>query len=470
MQCMEPLQTNAPIQPRPLGCTIPLTPAQMSMWVGMLNSGARFSQLRAAATSVRILGPLDVSVFHGCIEALVLRHESLRTRVLVERGVPRQVVSDGYENQFEFVDISRASPTSNENEAASFAQSFIDADIDLSKGPLFEAKLIRLSAHEHVLVLGLDHMVGDGTSYAILSNEVWALYKKEMGHDALSLPALPVQFGDYAVWLQRTQGAWLEQCAAYWKERLSGIPPGCFTGLQASNGVKAPVREMLRFPLGNALTGMLREIAHKSRTLLSSVVLAVYVATLARWCNQEDVLVSFASHGRTGHAALAGMIGSLAHGIYLRVRVTGQHTFLDLILDVCFEIRNAIQHRDHGRVSQLISSSVADASYNWVSAAWASGEQKKGTTGQVGSMEAPLQLRPFPLQQRALRSEGGPKLLVAPCDNGDEIVVFVWHRADILEYSVVARFCLFFRHVASQLSQNPLSSLNSKGLSYEPLG
>src|SRR6202000_2033096 len=104
------------------------------------------------------------------------------------------------------------------------AQQFADEPIDLSVGPVFEAALLRISVREHVLILLLDHIVSDAASWGILSKEIWTSYSQAAHGQSSLLPNLSVQFPDYAVWQQRTHGAWLRKHEAYWRGHLSGAP------------------------------------------------------------------------------------------------------------------------------------------------------------------------------------------------------------------------------------------------------
>jgi NRPS condensation-like uncharacterized protein len=151
---------------------------------------------RMCASAVRIRGPLDAGLLQASIGTVVRRHDSLRTRFTTSAGVTTQRVErfDGYD--LNVIDLSGMPGAEAEREAKRLAQEFQDQKIDLCVGPVFEARLFKLSLHDHVLVLLVDHMVSDGVSNAILGQEIWRSYDAAVCREPPSLPPLPVQFAD----------------------------------------------------------------------------------------------------------------------------------------------------------------------------------------------------------------------------------------------------------------------------------
>ncbi|MFP2903378.1 condensation domain-containing protein, partial [Corallococcus sp. 4LFB] len=140
----------------------PLSFAQQRLWfLDQLQPGSAFYNLPAA---VRLTGPLDESALRRTFDELVRRHEALRTTFQVRDGQPAQVITPAAGAVLEVVDLEALPQAEREAEAQRRAQREAQRPFDLGQGPLFRAKLLRLSATEHVLVLVMHHIVSDGWS------------------------------------------------------------------------------------------------------------------------------------------------------------------------------------------------------------------------------------------------------------------------------------------------------------------
>src|ERR1700731_4846239 len=177
------------------------------------------------AGGLRLSGVLDVSALERAFAAVVERHETLRTRFAVVDGAPVQVIAGAGTFRLAVEDFSDRPEEDRERIARERVAKIAREPLDLERGPLFLAELLKLSATEHILVLVMHHMVSDDWSIGVLFREVGALYAAFSQGRPSPLPALPVQYADYAIW-QRDwlQGEVLEKQVGYWKERLSGAP------------------------------------------------------------------------------------------------------------------------------------------------------------------------------------------------------------------------------------------------------
>lgn len=454
MELLDP--TDIPLRPRLAGCPVPLTAGQLWLWDDMIKRGTRLSEWRMCAASVRILGPLNTCLMRRSIEAVVQRHESLRTRIIQVDGIPRQHIDAASDDHFEVIDLAKVSPINVQREAKHVAQEFIEEKIDLSVGPLFDAKLLRLSNREHVLILALDHIVSDAVSYGILSRDIWTLYNQAAQGLPFSLPQLPVQFADYAVWQQRTYDAWLKKHEAYWRGRLTGAPR---IQLPLGNGlaeVKHPTVSMLHIPFGKALSAKLRDVARRERTLLPLVVLTVYAAVVSRWCSQGDLVLGFASHGRHSRPELENMIGFLATGLLLRIEITKEESFLDLLKRVNLEFYSACNHQGIGRLRDIVPECTIDVGFNWITTNWS-----RRSVHQKGEADGPVKMQPFPIQ--TFRSVEAPFLKFVPLfsDTAAGIIVTVLYRPDLFAKSTIERFGHSLRLFAAEFTQRPLASVAS---------
>src|SRR5205085_6949123 len=123
------------------------------------------------------------------------------------------------------IDLQPTPEVAREATAAQMTQEELQRPFDLTRGPLLRACLLRLDAEEHILLLTMHHIVSDGWSMGVFTGELTALYGANVTGTDATLPALPIQYPDYAVWQREwLRGAVLETQMAYWKEQLADLP------------------------------------------------------------------------------------------------------------------------------------------------------------------------------------------------------------------------------------------------------
>ncbi|MDQ3886902.1 MAG: condensation domain-containing protein, partial [Actinomycetota bacterium] len=180
---------------------LPLSFAQQRLW--FLNEFQPGSAGYNSALALRLVGLLDVAALTAALQTLLARHESLRTTFDEVDGEGVQIVHPPHELPLPVVDLSRAPHPSPDRLdwvlSEEYAQPF-----DLRHGPLLRALLVRISDHEHVLMFTAHHIVTDGWSMGVLTEELGALYDAALRGEEAALPPPPLQYGDFAVW-QRTQ-------------------------------------------------------------------------------------------------------------------------------------------------------------------------------------------------------------------------------------------------------------------------
>jgi hypothetical protein len=373
----------------------------------------------------------------------------MRTRIITVDGVPQQQIDAIMECDLSIIKLMEGSPANVETEARRLGQEFLNEKIDISAGPLFAAKLLRLSCHEHVLIVAIDHMVSDAISCDIMSKEIWELYNEASQGLPSSLPQLPVQFADYAVWQQQTYGAWFRKCGQYWRERLAGAPhlqlP--FDGSLAEG--RCATQTVRPIPFGRALSLKLQNMAARERTLVPLIVLAVYIAVVSRWCSQRDLVLSFVSHGRH-RPELKRIVGWLANYQHMRIEIAEDDSFLDLLRRVDQEFHSARQHEDFDRVPDLIPGYTAPLYFNWLPAT-SSGRRADER------VECGIKMRPFlmnPVLSREMESPS-PELMAMSSDTSAGIVITVIYRSDLFKPRTIERLGDDLRVLAEKSLENP---------------
>jgi acyl carrier protein len=213
-----------PIRRIPREGAVPLSFSQERLWfLDQLQPGSTAYSLPLA---LRLAGSLNVEALRRSLEALVRRHESLRTTFANVGGRPVQVVVPAGSWELPLVDLVGCEASQRQAEARRVAREEVQRGFDLCSGPLFRTGLLRLADDEHVLLLTLHHSVADGWSLGVLMRELAILYRALATGETPALPELPVQYADYALW-QRDwlKGEALEAQLSYWRRHLLGIPP-----------------------------------------------------------------------------------------------------------------------------------------------------------------------------------------------------------------------------------------------------
>lgn len=389
-----------------------------------------------------VLGSLNIEALRASLDSVTQRHESLRTRILLVDGVPLQHVDIAGRCPLEEIEVTAGA---FEEEIHRFARLFHEEHVDVSVGPLFAARLIRFSAHEHVLMLALDHMIADGFSEAIVSREIWTLYGEAIrGVRSSSLPPLPVQFADYAIWQRAMRNMWLAEHAGYWQRRFADKPPPIEipAGDPSMNSADATAAVMqIRF--GDALSAKLRAAARRERTLLSLAVLSIYMSVMSRWCERRDLILLMQSNGRN-RPELLDMVGFIASGIYLRIDIVENDCFRDVLMRVRQEFHNACMHQPFDWVLD-VTQPRTELIFNWL----------------PSSPTRPAAGHPIPatdgvrLAAIQLRVAHPSKFLPLFFDTPDGIYVDVHYLPNVIGHGTAAWFGQSLREFAEAFVERP---------------
>ena len=173
-----------------------------------------------------LTGHLDADALEESIKGLLARHQVLRMSFVGEQGVPVETISSGKSFKLQAIDLRDLALGEREAKAQQLMAEEACRSFDLSQGPLVRAILFRTSELEYDFLLVLHHIVTDGWSFGVLSRDLAAFYKAISVGRTPALPALPIQYQDYACWQRQwIKGNVLQTQLAYWKQRLTGTLP-----------------------------------------------------------------------------------------------------------------------------------------------------------------------------------------------------------------------------------------------------
>jgi amino acid adenylation domain-containing protein len=278
----------------------------------------------------RLTGVLDVAALRRSLGAVVQRHEVLRTAFDTVQGVPVQRVSPPGRVPLPLADLSGFPEEERERRAEREVRDEAARPFDLRRGPLLRARLLRLSAREHTLLLTVHHAAGDGWSVGVLFRELEAFYAGFARGEPARLPELPIQYADYATW-QRSHlaGDALERQVAFWVGQLQGAP--ALLELPADRPRPAVQRHRgtkYRQPLPDARVSDLQALSRREGATLFMTLLAAFQLLLSRWSGQDDVVVGSPIADRD-RAEVEPLIGMFTNTLALRTHHTGDPDFLD---------------------------------------------------------------------------------------------------------------------------------------------
>jgi amino acid adenylation domain-containing protein len=294
----------------------------------------------------RLSGPLDVAALEKSIAEIRCRHEILRTRFAVVDGEPRQLIAPPSPLALQVEDLSALSAGAREAEARRVAEAFCRKPFDLEHGPLFDARLLRLGADEHWLLLNMHHIVTDHWSSSIFSRELAALYDAFQRGLASPLPPLPVQYADFAVWQRESlQGAVLERLLDYWRGALAGLPAVELPFDRPRPAVASASGGRVAFAIDAALTSALKALGLRKGATLFMTLLAAFQVLLHRYSGQDDIAVGVPIAGRN-RPELEGLIGFFINTLVLRGDLSSDPSFADYLARVRARALDAYAHQD----------------------------------------------------------------------------------------------------------------------------
>ncbi|ASS74068.1 hypothetical protein CIG75_03095 [Tumebacillus algifaecis] len=283
----------------------------------------------------RYYGPLQVDALQQSLQAIVDRHEIFRTTFPEANGRPYQVIHPSWQVPLPVLDLTDFPSEEREAEVQRLISEEVQQAFEMSQLPLVRWKLLRLGAEEHVLIHVEDHLVHDGWSLTVFVDELQKLYDAAVQGRQAELPALPIQFADFAHWERNwLQSEEAQQQLAYWTNQLAGAE---YVLDLPTDHPRPPVQrfkgKVFRFDLEADLADALRSFSKREGVTLYMTLFATFNVLLHRYTGQEDLLVGSALANRRLQE-MEPMIGMLVSNIVLRTQVQSAQSFDELLEQV----------------------------------------------------------------------------------------------------------------------------------------
>ena len=310
---------------------LPLSFAQQRLWfLDQLNPGDA-SYNNPIATRVR--GPLDVPALEHALNELVNRHEVLRAAFGSSEGKPTLDLTGAIRPSLAQIDLSALEHAERESVIERLAAQDALKPFDLSHGPLLRVTLLRCAPEHHALLFTMHHIVCDGWSLTVLSDELAALYEAHRQGRPAELSPLPIQYADFAVWQRGfLTGEPLQQRLDYWRRQLEGAPQSIALPTDREQRVhgRSPGRTF-SFRISAALSRKVNEFSIRLHATPFMTLLSAFLTLLHRYSGQTDLVVGTPIANRN-RLEIEGLIGFFVNTLALRVNLAQRPSFLELVL------------------------------------------------------------------------------------------------------------------------------------------
>ncbi|MBZ5520985.1 MAG: amino acid adenylation domain-containing protein [Acidobacteriia bacterium] len=329
---------------RPFGRPL-LSYSQQRLWF--------LDQLQGASTeyhipeALRLRGELNVEVLKRAVNAVVTRHESLRTRFLQEDGEPVQVIEPALEIDLPVVDLSLLDEDARREAVRAAQAEEWQMPFDLSRGPLLRMRLLRLGPCEHILLRTFHHIIFDGWSESVFNHELNLLYRAFLEGRGNPLPPLPVQYADFALWQQSAPAQEeFRLDLKYWQQQLENAPADLDLPKDRPRGMRQTFHARLHQGVLSAKRlDALRQLNLESHTTLYMALLSAFGVLMQRYSGQRDLLVGTPVANRQ-HPQANQVLGFFVSALVMRVQVEPEESFRDLLAAVRQTALEAYRHQE----------------------------------------------------------------------------------------------------------------------------
>ncbi|NML39136.1 non-ribosomal peptide synthase/polyketide synthase [Chitinophaga sp. G-6-1-13] len=319
---------------------LPLAFAQERLWfIDKLQGSTQYHM----SWVFRLTGKPGRDAITASFRDIIRRHEVIRTLIREDEKGAYQQITDEHAWELKYTD----SPALSEQVLLhAYLQKQIAIPFDLSADYTLRAELIRLDDTTHVLLVVMHHIASDGWSLPVLLHEMTILYNSHVLQLMPQLPALPIQYADYALWQRNyLDGPVLNKQLAYWKEKLSGVEPLKVPTDYPRPQVQSTRGHAIYDDLDTEITDQLRRLSQEEGATLFMTLLSAFKILLYHYTGQENICVGSPIAGRKQQETEA-LIGFFVNTLALRSEVKATSTFRELLQHIRHVALEAYEHQD----------------------------------------------------------------------------------------------------------------------------
>lgn len=295
---------------------------------------------------IQLQGDVSIKTLIACLNEVVSRHESLRTTFFARDGQPFQRILPELYLLCPLVDMTECEPDEREHAVERLSLAEAAQGFDLVQGPLIRLTFLRLKKDQHVLLLTMHHIISDAWSMGVLVKELLTLYEAFIQRQPSPLPALALQYPDFAMWQRQwLQGSVLEEQLSYWRKRLASAPEVQVPGDHPRPMIPTFRGSSVSSALSSSLSLALKKLSYQEKTTLFMTLFAGFDLLLAYRTGQYDLVVGTPIANRT-RVETENLIGFFVNTLALRVDLAGNPTFRVLLKRVRSAALEAYTHQD----------------------------------------------------------------------------------------------------------------------------
>ena len=432
----------------------PLTFAQQRLWF-IHNMEPEASVAYNIPLGLHVKGPLSAALLRESLIAVAARHESLRTRIVEQDGVPMQMI-DPPQIDVLTVDL-RALPTAQRFDAAlALAGQEARRRMDLSAAHPARYVLVQLDEADHLLIVVIHHIVADAWSLGVFVDDLMAAYRAGLSGSSVALPPLEVSYADFSTW-QRDNAEGYTRQLSYWLSQLSGAATLDLPTDKPRPPHPDPGGAAHTMTIARSTLDALNALARAQGCTLYMVLLAAFDVVLSRLAAQDDVVVGTPVAGRT-FAELQRTVGFFANTLAIRCDLSGDPTFTELLERVRAVVMGALANQDVPFEAivdglKLRRDTSRSALFQVVFAL-------QNVPPASAPPSGPLEVSQVVIEDRTAKFD----LWLSMHETSAGLLATYEYRTDLFEADSIERLAGYVEHVLSELIANPMRRLSDIAL------
>lgn len=433
-----------PIVPIERNGELPLTFAQESLWA--IDQLAPATGAYNIPRALRLKGSLNIEVLQQSLNAIVLRHEVLRTVFRSENGKPFGFIDPSCKVDLVIRDLNKLAGSDVRLQVAEESQ----RPFNLSTGPLLRATVLRLNEDEHILIVTMHHIISDGWSMSIFFDELVGYYHDLLNGDELQVNALPIQYADFAGWQRQSLSpATLNTSLAYWQQQLADAPAVAeLPAYQPRPAIRTFQGNRHVFEIPADLTSAVKQLARNQRVTLFMTLLGAFQTLLWTYSKHDKIVTGSPSAGR--RPGTENLIGYFVNTIVLKTSFAANPTFCEIMRRVAEATRDALDHEEvpFAKVVEALQTERT-LSYNPVFQVWF---VLQAAPGRDERRDFPgLEVEPYPIESNVTRHD----LQLTMWENSGVLKAAFTYNIDILDLETVSHMAEEFSVLLAKIVEEP---------------
>ena len=437
----------------------PLSYSQQRLW--LLEQLEPGSPLYNIPFALKLKGNLNIPALEKSLNAIIQRHEILRTVFRDNLGTPEQIILPELTVPLKIEDIRHLDTAAQETEVNRIGRMEATTPFNLSEGPLIRYRLLQLGDDEFVFFITMHHIVSDGWSTGILVSEIVPLYEAFVAGKTPQLPPLPIQYVDFALW----QREWMDETGLadhieYWKQALEGMPE--VLELPTSRP-RPPVQtyngDVHEFRFNPELANAMRQFARQQDVTLSMLLTAGLEILLYRYSQQDDFGLGIPIANRN-RSEIESLIGFFVNTLVIRANLENNPTVTEFLHRVKQTMVDAYAHQDmpFEKLVEILQPS-RDMSYS--------------PLFQVMFVHHNTPLKPLELPNLTIEvlpiNTGTAKfdLVFNIFEDPDTFRGIIEYNTDLFDAEFVAGMARHLQHIFQQMVQEPQKTVDAFALADE---